>query len=149
MAERDDLKNYILKHFTYDNGVITRDDRKNSNGCLDKDGYLILKIKGRRFKAHHIAWLLCYGDFPKHELDHINRNRSDNRIDNLRESNRKEQAKNTYRKKNPETGVIGVCIDKSTNGLKKKYTTQFNGKKYRFYKLNDAVAFRSGLGLCV
>lgn len=74
-SNREYLKEYILKHFQYKNGIITRDDRKNSNGSLDKDGYLILKVKNKQFEAHHIVWLLNYGDFPKQEIDHINRNR--------------------------------------------------------------------------
>lgn len=148
MSEKE-LKNYILKHFAYNDGIITRDDRKNSLGSLDKDGYLILKIKGKQFKAHRIAWLLYYGDFPKQELDHINRDRTDNRIENLRESDRAEQIKNRHYEKNPITGVVGVYIDRSTDGLKKKYTTRYKQKTYRFYNLDDAVAFRKGLGLCV
>ena len=66
MSEQE-LKKYILKHFSYKDGVISRDDRKNSYGSLDKDGYLIIKVKGKQFKAHRIAWLLVYGDFPKNE----------------------------------------------------------------------------------
>lgn len=142
----EEIKSYILQHFHYQNGIITRDDRKNSCGSLDKDGYLIIKIKGRQFKAHRIAWLLCHGDFPKCELDHKNRNRLDNRIENLRESNRKEQIANTTRKPNPDTGVVGVYLDKATKGLKKRFTTSFNGKTYRFYTLEDAINFRKEVG---
>ena len=48
---------YIRKHFTYnpDTGIITRNDRSNSNGSYDKDGYLIIKVKTRQIKAHRIA----------------------------------------------------------------------------------------------
>lgn len=137
-----DYKEYILKHFRYNDGVITRTDRKNSNGSLDKDGYLILKIKGKQFKAHRVAWLLVHGDFPKSELDHINRNRTDNRIENLRESNRKEQVANRTLKPNPKTGVCGIYIDK-TNGLKKKYAFSHKGKTYRFYTLEEAKEVKS------
>ena len=134
----DELKAYILKHFRYEDGKITRDDRKNSNGSLDKDGYLILKIKGKQLKAHRVAWLLNYGEFPEYELDHINRNRLDNRIENLRESNRFEQAQNSKKTVNKETGAVGVCVDK-THGLKKKYTFHFDNKTYRFYSVEDAL----------
>lgn len=142
----EEIKSYILQHFHYQDGIITRDDRKNSYGSLDKDGYLIVKVKGRQFKAHRIAWLLCKGDFPRSELDHINRNRLDNRIENLRESNRKEQIANTTRKPNPDTGVVGVYLDKATKGLKKRFTTRFNDKTYRFYTLEDAINFRKEVG---
>lgn len=135
------IEEYILKHFHYDNGIITRDDRKNSTGSLDKDGYLILKIKGKQFKAHRVAWLLNYGCFPSNELDHINRIRTDNRIENLRESNRVEQVANRYVPTNKETGVIGIYIDK-TKGLKKKYTFKVKAKTYRCYSLEDAIKER-------
>lgn len=142
----EDYKTYILQNFQYKDGVIERTDRKNSNGCLDKDGYLKLKIKGRKFSAHRVAWLLCYGDFPKSEIDHINRIRTDNRIENLRESNRKQQAENTTRKPNKKTGVVGVYLDDYTKGLKKKFTTHINGKTYRFYTLEEALRFRKENG---
>ena len=89
-----DYEKYIKTYFKYNkNGTLSRTDRKGGNGSLDKDGYLIIKVKGKQFKAHRIVWLLNKGNFPKNELDHKNRNRTDNRIENLRESNRKEQQK--------------------------------------------------------
>lgn len=137
---------YILQHFNYDDGKITRDDRKNSNGSIDKDGYLIIKVKSKQFKAHRIAWLLNYGHFPKSELDHINRNKLDNRIENLRESNRSEQNRNKDRKPNKETGQIGIYIDR-TKGLKKNYATKINNKTYRFYTLQEAIEWREENGI--
>ena len=77
----EEAKEHILKHFQYHpDGTITRDDRSGGLGSYDKDGYLIMKVKGRQLKAHRVVWLLNYGDFPKSEIDHINRNKSDNRI---------------------------------------------------------------------
>lgn len=132
------LKQYILDHFHYDNGTITRDDRKGSNGSIDHYGYLIFKVKGVQMKAHRVAWLLNYGDFPKSELDHINRDKLDNRIENLRESNRIQQTRNVSRKPNPETGEVGIYIDHCTKGLKKRYTFQVLGRAYRAYTLEEA-----------
>ena len=140
MTEKEYV-DYILSHFKYDRGKIIRDDRKNSDGSLDKDGYLIIKIKGKQFKAHRIAWLLNYGLFPNHELDHINRDKTDNRIENLRESNRREQVLNRFIKPNKDTGVVGVYLDK-TRGLKKRFATKVNQKTYRFMTKEEAIAFR-------
>lgn len=134
-----DYEAYILEHFLYDNGTIIRTDRKNSNGSLDKYGYLIIKVKGKQFKAHRIAWLLNYGEFPRGEIDHINRIKTDNRIENLRLSNRIEQILNRDVKPNEETGVIGIYKDHVTKGLKKKYSFHFQGKTYRFRTLEEAV----------
>lgn len=140
------LKSYILEHFHYNNGVITRDDRKNSNGCVDRDGYLRLKIKGKRFLAHRIVWLLCTGEFPQGELDHINRCRTDNRIENLRLSNRQEQANNSVKYVSPETHIPNIYKD-HTRGLKKNIATKVNGKTYRFYTIDEAIAFRKEQGV--
>ena len=141
-----DYKQYIIEHFFYhSDGTITRNDRKNGLGSFDKDGYLILKVKGKQFKAHRVAWLLNYGDFPKSELDHINRIRTDNRIENLRESNRKEQCNNTTKRINPDTGCVGIFYDKYTKGLKRKYGFHANGKTYRFFTLEEAKAKRREL----
>lgn len=141
-----DYKQYILEHFIYhSDGTITRNDRKNGLGSFDKYGYLIIKVKGKQFKAHRIAWLLNYGDFLKSELDHINRIRNDNRIENLRESNRKEQCNNRTIKVNPVTGCVGIWYDKHTKGLKRKYCCYVNGKTYRFLTLDEAKAKRREL----
>lgn len=146
MTHYDDntIKEYIKNHFQCIDGQITRDDRKNSTGSLDKDGYLIIKVKQRQFKAHRIAWLLHYGEFPSCELDHINRNRLDNRIENLRESTRKQQIKNRDLPLNKDTGVVGIHIDR-TRGLKKKYAFSHEGKKYRFYSLKEAMEVKKCL----
>ncbi len=135
---------YIKEHFHFnaDTGLITRDDRANSNGSLDKDGYLILKVKSKQYKAHRIAWFLYYGVFPDKEIDHINRNRTDNRIANLRLATREDNILNSSQKPNDKTGVLGVYIDQATRGLKKKYTTRLKGKTFRFYSLEDAINFR-------
>lgn len=144
-----DYENYIKKHFTYDprSGKIGRDDRKNSNGSYDKGGYLILKVKGKQFKAHRVAWFLYYGSFPENVIDHINGIKSDNRISNLRDVEQKRNVKNTNRSPNKDTGVVGIHYDSTTKGLKKNYTTRINGKTYRFYELEEAIRFRREKGL--
>ena len=143
-----DVQTYLKKHFSIDpnTGRITRSDRRNSNGSYDKDGYLILKIKGKQYKAHRVAWFLYYGEFPSLEIDHIDRDRSNNRKSNLRVADRVLNTNNTHIHKNKDTGVIGVYLDKCTEGLKKVYTTRFNGKTYRFYTLLEAVNFRKKHG---
>lgn len=135
----NDFKEYIFKNFSYNplTGKITRNDRKNSNGSFDKDGYLIIKIKGKQFKAHRLAFLLYYGYFPKKEIDHINRIRTDNRILNLREVTRLENIKNITKKINKNTGEVGIYLDK-TKGLKKNICFKYKNKTYRFYSIEEA-----------
>ncbi len=68
-------------------GVFTRKKYKlksNKTGGLDSYGYLSIGVKGKLYKAHQLAWLYHYGDYPNGHIDHINCNRLDNRICNLR-----------------------------------------------------------------
>lgn len=60
--------------------------RKGSRaGCLNKrNGYIVISIGNRLYYAHRIAWIYVHGDEPFREIDHINRDRGDNRIANLR-----------------------------------------------------------------
>ncbi len=145
MSEKE-LIEYVKKYFIYnEDGTFTRTDRKGGNGSLDKDGYLIIKIKGKQYKAHRLVFAYFNDRFPTKEIDHINRNRTDNRIENLREVDRIENIRNTTRKINPDTGVCGVYKDKSTKGLKKIYTFKFQDKSYRFYTIEEAVNKRKEL----
>lgn len=142
-TDQNERKAYILKHFHYDRkkGILIRDDRKNSMGSLDKDGYLILKIKGKQYKYHRIVWLVCNGDFPKGEIDHIDRNKLNNHIENLRETDRILNVLNRDIAPNKDTGVEGICFDR-TKGLRKHYTftMKINGhrKTFRFATLFEA-----------
>lgn len=53
-------------------------------GGDDGHGYLMCMLLGMKFKVHQVVWLLNTGEFPRLPIDHINRCRKDNRIENLR-----------------------------------------------------------------
>lgn len=55
-------------------------------GGIDGKGYVRIGIDGGQYRAHRLAWLYVHGVWPKSQIDHINRNRRDNRICNLREA---------------------------------------------------------------
>lgn len=71
-------------------------------GALMSNGYVYISINNRRYLAHKLAWIYVYGECPR-MLDHENRNRSDNRIANLRLANRALNNANTLAR-----NVIGV-----------------------------------------
>ncbi len=56
----------------------------NRAGCLKKNKYRQIRFDGVMYYEHRLIWFLHHGYFPK-EIDHINRDPSDNRIENLRE----------------------------------------------------------------
>jgi hypothetical protein len=77
-------------------------------GNLMHDGrYERIGIGGRSYLSHRLAWFYVYGEWPK-EIDHINRNKRDNRIANLRAVTRKENQLNRGLNKNNTSGVKGV-----------------------------------------
>lgn len=70
-------------------------------------GYLQGQIKGRNVLAHRAAWAIVHGEFPASQIDHINGDRSDNRLANLRQFTAAENARNRKRR-DGRTGKVGV-----------------------------------------
>jgi hypothetical protein len=68
-------------------------------GSKDKNGYLCIRLDGKTYKAHRLAWLYIHGVWPSGEIDHINHQTNDNRISNLRDVSRSvnQQNKKTVR----------------------------------------------------
>lgn len=71
-------------------------------------GYIVLRIDGIRLKAHRVIYAMHHGEWPEHEIDHINGDRSDNRIENLRAVTLQENLKNQKKYSNNTSGVTGV-----------------------------------------
>ena len=139
MTYEDLRKNFVYKIST---GELKRITRKNSNGSLNKFGYLIIKFKGKQYKAHRLIWLYFNKELPNNIIDHINGVKNDNRIENLRDVDFLINAQNHNKKPNSITGYVGIYKDEITKGLKKQFTTQFKNKTYRFATLEDCVEFR-------
>lgn len=78
----------------------------NIAGCV-KDGYIVIRLNGKLHFAHRLAWFLMRGDWPE-AIDHINHDRADNRIDNLRPANKKINGRNAALSKNNKSGICGV-----------------------------------------
>jgi hypothetical protein len=77
-------------------------------------GYTSIWINGNQYYAHRLAWALHYGSWPNCDVDHINENKSDNRICNLRQANRSQNMFNRGRNKNNTSGFKGVIFCKDT-----------------------------------
>jgi hypothetical protein len=78
-------------------------------GNLEKTGYIRAKILNKKYLAHRLAWFVVYGQWPEGQIDHINGNRADNRIANLRVVDSSGNAQNRRAKqKNNQSGYFGV-----------------------------------------
>lgn len=88
-----DLETGLFTHAKYKCG---RALKGMAAGSLNKKGYVIIQHNRRLLKAHRMAWLLITGEDPKeYQIDHIDRNRSNNRAANLRLATPKENRMNT------------------------------------------------------
>lgn len=76
-------------------------------------GYKHGSIFDQKHFAHRVVWALHFGYWPKGDVDHINGNRADNRIENLRAVTRSENLCNAKRSKRNTSGVTGVFWDKT------------------------------------
>ena len=88
----------------------------NPAGKVNKShGYREIRIDGKTYKEHRLIWFWYYGEMPLNEVDHINRIRTDNRIENLREATGPEQRQNVSLRRDSSSGYPGVNWRKETN----------------------------------
>lgn len=94
-------------------------------------GYVKVIFRGKHYMAHRLIWLMEKGRWPPDEIDHINGDKADNRLCNLREATRSENLRNRPVKKNNKLGIKGV-VAKKWKGKIYGYqaTIMFDGKQH-------------------
>lgn len=94
---------------------------------LHHSGYLCIGFKGRKYWSHRVAWLLHYGAWPKDQIDHIDGNKINNRIENLRDVSQRENHSNYASHRDGR--LVGTTFHK----LAKKWQAQIHYKGQRKY----------------
>ena len=119
MLTQAELKKLLI----YDpvTGVFTNRVTRNSQALIGNeagtnhpDGYRHMKINHKCYLAHRLAWLYVHGAWPNGQIDHINGNRKDNSIENLRLVCNKQNSENQTLHVNNTSGHRGVTWDKSS-----------------------------------
>jgi len=116
---------------------------KEAFTAIDKvRGYHVGAIFNRGYQAHRIIWMMVYGVWPD-QIDHINHNKLDNRIENLRDVTQVENSRNQPLSKLNISGKTGVHWCRNKN----KWVSQImiSGKNIllgRFNTFNEAAAKR-------
>lgn len=111
-------------------------------GCNNGNNYLKIHLCGKQNYAHRLIFIWHYGFLPK-EIDHINGNSLDNRIENLREATHLQNGKNLNLRKSNSIGISGVRWDAQRNKWHSSITVDGTKKHLgRFASLNDAIEKR-------
>lgn len=120
-----------------------RDNAGKIVGSINNREYLLTRLMGKTYIVHRLIWALHYGVHPDGFVDHINGERSDNRIENLRIVTNEENIRNSKKYTNNTSGVVGIHKRKD-NG--KYYAFISNGTKRvnlgQYQTLEEAVSAR-------
>ena len=116
-----------------DSGIFTWKTTRSSRaikgsmaGTLTADGYISININRNIYRAHRLAWLYCFQEWPTNFLDHINGIKHDNSLNNLREVTKAENSYNIKGHKDSTTKVKGVYFNKLNNNYRAQI--RYNGK---------------------
>lgn len=102
---------YLQSIYLYKDGFLISKETGEKKGTTGADGYVRFRVLGKRYKAHRLVFLYHHGFLPK-ALDHINRVKDDNRIENLRVIDNQKNAGNISTYVSNTSGYTGVSYHK-------------------------------------
>lgn len=127
---------YLLSILDYNSetGIFTWKKRMSSKampgdkaGCVKSTGYMMVRINGHYYYLHRLAWFYHYQEWPTQQIDHIDQNKQNNAISNLRNVDQYTNMSNRPTMQNNNSGVTGVCYCNTTS--KWKAYINRNGKR--------------------
>lgn len=105
-------------------------------------GYLVIGIDNKVMQAHRLAWLHYFGAWPTEQIDHINHNKLDNRISNLREVSQRQNLHNKSKSKANSSGNTGVYKTNTGKWIARICVNRQQINLGTFSNFNDAVLAR-------
>ncbi len=120
----------LLENFEYKNNDLywkTPNQGRSLNrpaGCVKQDGYREINFDRTHYRAHRLVWCYHNGNMPTKDIDHIDGNRLNNNIENLREATHQQNMQNSKIQKNNKSGYKGVHFNKRS----KKWRAKIQGK---------------------
>lgn len=103
-------------------------------GAIDHEGYRLVSIYNKTYKAHRLIWMYVYGKWPDNVIDHIDRNPDNNTLSNLRDCSHSDNSHNTLRKPKGKSKYQGVYLDHKS------------GKPTASFRLNGVPKYLGSFG---
>jgi hypothetical protein len=146
----DDLLSLLGGRFKYKDGKLynryayTSRVKAGEEAGAFSGGYRIVGVNGKRYKAHRVVWMLHRGYIGEGlQIDHIDGDRSNNHIDNLRVCTNAENSRNGKLRVSNTSGIKGVTWSKARSGwqvqIKKDYKNHYFGT-YQSLELAELIA---------
>ena len=124
-------------------GWNTRWANKQALSSFSRDGYKKGMLFGKAVQTHRVVWALYYGEWPNGFIDHIDHDKTNNRIENLRIVTNVENQRNMSRQKRNKSGVTGVHWKERDNRWQASIGINGKTKALGYFKeFEDAVARR-------
>lgn len=141
-AASQQVIDYLLAHYEYrpEGKIYSKLAKRVVSGKACHNGYLYLKVYKAQVLYSRAVWVLNHDAWPHGVIDHINGNKRDNRIENLRDVSFKENCNNKVAKWKPSknTGLQGVYHHKIGD-----YSLRIKGKS--FYNPSKYGLFHTGI----
>jgi len=159
MHKRYPKRSYLKKLFSYDQhtGKLFWNVKKAGRVWVGEEagsdtvkGYLSVMIDGVNYFVHRIVWILIKGFSPEECIDHIDRDKKNNRIENLRHISLSCNSRNSKVYESNKTGIKGISFDIENN--KYRASIAFDKKAYnlgRYKELDEAVLARLACEQCL
>jgi len=109
-------------------------------GSICFKGYRQIKINGKFYKEHRLAWFYHYGVFPINQIDHINNIKTDNRINNLREATNAQNQGNKVKRKGTSSKFKGCSWSKKHQKWRVRITINKKTKHLGCFHEESAAA---------
>lgn len=142
MTTQEMTKDSLQSWFDYDGKTLSwKDKSRETKICFNNGGYPIIRYAGNARLVHRLVFILVHGYVPK-QLDHIDGDRTNYAIENLRDCPQSQNAMNKIKQSNNKSGFKGVFWDKAF----KRWVVAVAayGKNYRktgFKSAEDAYEF--------
>jgi hypothetical protein len=102
--------------------------------------YSDIWLKGKHYAAHRLAWFYCFKEWPECYIDHIDGNKSNNALDNLRECTDNENKYNTKLRKDNSVGYKGVSLDLRSSRYRAYITTNKKQKSLGYFSTAEEAS---------